>query len=42
MKFYRVEAEEIPKKNKLKSYDFCEYVKFGTISWKFDILLITA
>ena len=25
-----------------KSYDFYEYVKFGAISWKFDILLITA
>ena len=26
----------------LKTKDFCEYVKFLTISWKFDILLITA
>ena len=26
----------------LKSYDLCEYVKFGAISWKFDILSITA
>ena len=25
-----------------KNYDFSEYVKFGAISWKFDILLITA
>ena len=25
-----------------KKYDFCEYVKFGAISWKFDILSITA
>ena len=25
-----------------KNYDFCEYVKFGAISWKFDILSITA
>ena len=22
----------------LKNYDFCEYVEFGAISWKFDIL----
>ena len=26
----------------LKNYDFCENVKFGTISWKIDILSITA
>ena len=26
----------------LKNYDFCEYVEFGAISWKFDILSITA
>ena len=26
----------------LKIYDYCEYVKFGAISWKFDILSITA
>ena len=25
----------------LKNYDFCEYVEFGAISWKFDIFLIT-
>ena len=25
----------------LKNYDSCEYVKFGAISWKFDILSIT-
>ena len=25
-----------------KNYDFCEIVKFGAISWKFDILSITA
>ena len=25
----------------LKNYDLCEYVKFGAISWKFDILSIT-
>ena len=24
-----------------KNYNFCEYVKFGAISWKFDILSIT-
>ena len=26
----------------LKNYDFCEYVKFGEISWKIDILSISA
>ena len=26
----------------LKKYDFCEYVKFWVISWKFDIWFITA
>ena len=26
----------------LKNYDICENVKFGAISWKFDILSITA
>ena len=26
----------------LKNDDFCENVKFGAISWKFDILSITA
>ena len=25
-----------------KNYDFCEYVEFGAISWKFDIFSITA
>ena len=35
---YRVEAIS----NMLKNNDFCEYVKYGAISWKFDILLITA
>ena len=25
----------------LKNYDFCEYVEFGAISWKIDILSIT-
>ena len=26
----------------LKNYELCEYVEFGAISWKFDILSITA
>ena len=26
----------------LKNYDLCEYVEFGAISWKFDILSIIA
>ena len=26
----------------LKNYDLCKYVKFGEISWKFDILSVTA
>ena len=26
----------------LKNYDLCEYVEFGAILWKFDILSITA
>ena len=26
----------------LKNFDWCEYVEFGAISWKFDILSITA
>ena len=26
----------------LKNYDFCEYVTFGAISWKIDILQVTA
>ena len=26
----------------LKKQDFCEYVKFGAISWKYDIFSITA
>ena len=25
-----------------KNYDLCEYVEFGAISWKFDILSKTA
>ena len=28
--------------NVLENYDLCEYVEFGAISWKFDILSITA
>ena len=28
--------------NILKNYDLSEYVELGAISWKFDILLITA
>ena len=26
----------------LKNYDFCENVKFGAVSWKFDILFAAA
>ena len=26
----------------LKNYDLCEYVEFGAIMWKFDVLSITA
>ena len=26
----------------LKTYDLCEYMEFGAISWKIDILSITA
>ena len=34
------EEEVGPKKLQLylQNYDFCEYVKFGAISWKTDIL----
>ena len=40
---YRVKAFALKNyKLYLKNYDFCEYVKFGAISWKFDILSITA
>ena len=40
---YRVESVGLKTSNyTLKDYDFCEYVKFGAISWKFDILSITA
>ena len=40
---YRVGAVG-PKKIQLyfKNYDFCDHVKFGAISLKFDILSITA
>ena len=32
---YRVEAVGLKSSNyTLKSYDFCEYVKFGAIAWK--------
>ena len=23
----------------MKTYDFCEYVEFGAISWKFDVFV---
>ena len=40
---YRDEAVGLKKMQLyLKNYDFCEYVEFGAISWKFDILSITA
>ena len=40
---YRVEAVGLSLFNcTFKNYDFCKYVEFGAISWKFDILLITA
>ena len=40
---YRVEAVGLQNSNyTFKNYDFCEYVKFGAISWNFDILSITA
>ena len=40
----RDEAVGLQKKMQLymKNYDFCEYVEFGAISWKFDILSIAA
>ena len=43
-KIYRDEAVGLTKKLQkyLKNYDICENVKFGAISWKFDILSITA
>ena len=42
-KIYRDEAVGIKKvANILEKLRFCENVKFGAISWKFDILLITA
>ena len=40
---YRDEAVGLKKMQLyLKNYDFCEHVEFGAISWKFDILSITA
>ena len=40
---YRDEAVGLKKTQiYLKNYDFCEYVEFGAILWKFDILWITA
>ena len=42
-KFDRDEAVGLKScKKYLKNYDICENVKFGAISWKFDILSITA
>ena len=42
-KIYRDEAVGLKKMQiYLKNYDFCETVKFGAMSWKFDILSITA
>ena len=42
-KMYRVEAVGLKSSYYTwKNYDFCENVKFGAISWKNDILLITA
>ena len=42
-KIYRVEAFGLLISNyMLKNYEFWDYVKFGVISWKFDILLTTA
>ena len=38
---YREEAVGLKISN-LKNYDFCEYVKFGAISLKIDILAKTA
>ena len=43
-KFYRVEAvglKLILIPIMLKNFDFCEYVKYGAISWKNDTLSIT-
>ena len=40
---YRIDAVGFKKfQLYFKTYNFCEYVKFGAIPWKFDILLITA
>ena len=41
-KIHRVEAVGLKSSNyTFKNDDFCEYVKFGAISWKIDILSIT-
>ena len=40
IKIYREEAGWSKKfQIYLKNYDFCEYVKFGAILWKFDIFV---
>ena len=39
---YRVEAVGVKNYSHLKTYHFCEYVKFGAISLKIDILPITS
>ena len=41
-KIYREEAVGLKVQLYFKYYAFCEYVNFGVISWKFDILSITA
>ena len=43
-KVYREEAVGLKSSNLiyLKNYNFCEYVKFGVTSWKFDILSVAA
>ena len=38
----KVEAVGLKISNIAKNYDLCEYVKFGTISWKIGILPVTA
>ena len=43
MEIYRAEAVGLKSSDyTFKNYDFCEYVKFGAILWKFNILSITA
>ena len=40
---YKVEALGLKiSKLYLQTYNFCEFSKFGAISWKINILLITA